>query len=91
MHFIFTQGISLLIYLKSPRVVTIGIYGPTFILLKHAFRTLNQGQARGIWTYHPLKFDFWLYHGGPTLQSRITRQWLEVSLSFYYQLLIIGT
>ena len=45
---------------------------------------LNQGQARGIWTYHLLKFEIWLYHEGPTLQSRITQKWLELSLSFFH-------
>ena len=44
----------------------------------------NQGQARGIWTYHSLKFEIWLYHEGPTLQSRITQKWLELSLSFFH-------
>ena len=43
-----------------------------------------QGQARGIWTYHSLKFEIWLYHEGPTLQSRITQKWLELSLSFFH-------
>ena len=45
---------------------------------------LNQGQARGIWTYHSLKFEIWLYHEGPTLQSIITQKWLELSLSFFH-------
>ena len=35
-----------------------------------------QGQARGIWTYHSVKFEIWLYHEGPTLQSRISQKWL---------------
>ena len=43
-----------------------------------------QGQARGIWTYHSLKFEIWLYHEGPTLQSIITQKWLELSLSFFH-------
>ena len=46
--------------------------------------TIKQGQARGIWTYHLLKFEIWLYHEGPTLQSRITQKWLELSLSFFH-------
>ena len=43
-----------------------------------------QGQARGIWMYRSSKFDIWLYHEGPTLQSRITQKWLELSLSFFH-------
>ena len=46
--------------------------------------TLFQGQAGGIWTYHSSKFEIWLYHEGPTLQSRITQKWLELSLSFFH-------
>ena len=46
--------------------------------------TTNQGQSRVIWTYHLSKFDFSLYHGGPTLQSRITQKWLELSPSFFH-------
>ena len=38
----------------------------------------TQGQARGIWTYHSLKFEIWLYHEGPTLRSRITQRSLRV-------------
>ena len=45
---------------------------------------LYQGQARGIWTYHSSKFKIWLYHEGPTVQSRITQKWLELSLSFFH-------
>ena len=48
-----------------------------------------QGQARGIWTYHSLKFEIWLYHEGPTLQSRITQKWLELSLSFFHIMKIL--
>ena len=44
----------------------------------------DQGQANGIWTYQWLKFEIWLYHEGPTLQSRMTQKRLELSLSFFH-------
>ena len=47
-----------------------------------------QGQARGIWTYHSLKFEIWSYHEGPTLQGRRTQKWLESSLNFFHILKI---
>ena len=43
-----------------------------------------QGQAREIWTYHSSKFEIWPYHKGPTLQSRITQKWLELSLNCFH-------
>ena len=49
-----------------------------------AFCKFRQGQAKGIWMYHSSKFEIWLYHEGPTLQSRITQKWLELSLSFFH-------
>ena len=62
------------------------------VFLKHPLNLLlifrvggtMQGQARGIWTYHSSIFEIWLYHEGPTLQSRITQKWLELSLSFFH-------
>ena len=40
------------------------------------FSELTQEQARGIRTS---KFEIWLYHEGPTLQSRITQKWLDIA------------
>ena len=50
--------------------------GTLFNLPSRLMNGFLQGQARGIWTYHSMKFEIWLYHEGPTLQSRITQKGL---------------